>query len=146
MRAGRIMAAMVGLLGAAIATGSPAQDTGMIQGAWTVVSAERDGKPAEDVAGHRLAFSGDTFTIQHEGHTLYRGTYSVDPARKPAQIDFRHTEGPLKGKTWKGIYLLESETLKTCDNAPNMGKPRPAQFSTKAGSGHILIVFKRAMQ
>ena len=146
MRGRRVLAAMVGLLGAAIATGSPAQDTGMIQGAWKVVSAERDGKPAADVSGHRLAFSGDTFTSQHEGHVLYRGTYSVDPTRKPARIDFRHTEGDLKGKTWKGIYLLEGDTLKTCDNAPNIAKPRPAQFSAKAGSGHILIVLKRDMQ
>jgi uncharacterized protein (TIGR03067 family) len=135
---------LLGLLGALVATGSPAQDAGNIQGPWAVVSAERDAKPAADVAGHRLTFSGDIFTIQHEGHTLYRGTYAVDAARKPAQIDFRHGEGNIKGKTWKGIYRLEGETLKICDNAPDMAKPRPTRFATKPGSGSICIVFKRA--
>ncbi len=134
----------VGLLGGLVATGSRAQDSGNIQGAWTVVSAERDGRPAADVAEHRLAFSGDTFTIQHESHTLYHGTYAVDPSRKPAQIDFRHAEGTLKGKRWMGIYRLEGEALRICDNAPNMAKPRPKQFSAKSGSGYICMVFKRA--
>lgn len=143
MFSARMLSTMAGLLGSLLAAASFAQEVGGIQGAWTVVSAERDGKPTADVAGHRLAFSGDTFTIQREGRTLNRGTYSVDPGRKPAQIDFRHTEGELKGKTWKGIYRLEGDALKICDNAPDMTRPRPAQFSAAAGSGYICIVFKR---
>ena len=144
MRTGRILSVMVTLVAALLATGAPAQDGGNTQGAWIVVSAERDGKPSAEVAGHRLTFSGDAFTIQLEGRTLYRGTYSVESGRKPVQIDFRHAEGGIKGKTWKGIYRLEGETLRICDNAPNMAKPRPTQFSTKPGSGVICIVFKRA--
>jgi hypothetical protein len=34
--------------------------------------------------------------------------------------------------------------LTTCDNAPNTGKGRPAAFEAKAGSGYIVITFKRA--
>jgi hypothetical protein len=37
-------------------------------------------------------------------------------------IDFEHTEDALKGKTWKGIYVLDSDTLTICDNAPNLHK------------------------
>lgn len=135
---------LAGLLGALAATDSSAQGTGNVQGAWAVVSAERDAKPATDVAGHRLTFSGDTFTIRRDDHALYRGTYVTDSGRTPAQIDFRHTEGTLKGKTWRGIYRLEGETLTICDNAPDLTRPRPARFVTKAGSGSICIVFKRA--
>lgn len=144
MRRARLLSTIGSLLAVLVATVAPAQDTGNIQGAWTVVSAERDAKPTAEVAGHRLTFSGDTFTIQHEGHALYRGTYSVDSSRKPASIDFAHTEGALKGKTWKGIYRLDGEALRICDNAPSMAKPRPTQFSAKSGSGYICIVFKRA--
>src|SRR5262245_29896837 len=100
-----------------LATGAPAQDAGVIQGAWTVASAERDGSPPREVAGHRLTLSGDTFTIQHEGHTLFRGTYTTEGSRKPASIDFRNTEGTVKGKTWKGIYRLDGDQLRICDNA-----------------------------
>jgi len=135
---------MIGLLAGLAASGSSAQGAGNIQGAWTVASAERDAKPAADVAGHRLTLSGDAFTIRHDGHTIYQGRYAVDPGRKPAEIDFRHTEGAAKGNVWKGIYRLEGAALRICDNAPDMTRPRPTQFSTKAGSGYICIVFKRA--
>src|SRR5262245_28627097 len=135
---------VVPLIVVVLATGAPAQNAPAIQGAWTVVSAERDAKPTTEVAGHRLTLSGDTFTIQHEGHTLYRGTYTTDGSRKPVTIDFVHTEGKLKGKTWKGIYRIDGDQLKICDNAVDMTKPRPADFSTKTNSGYICIVFKRA--
>jgi uncharacterized protein (TIGR03067 family) len=144
MRSGRVLATLVAALGGLGASGSSAQDTGNIQGAWAVVSAERNGKPAPDVAGHRLTFSGDAFTIRHERHTLYRGTYAVDPDRKPAEIDFQHADGELKGKVWKGIYRFEGAALRICDNAPDMARPRPTLFSAKAGSGHICVVFRRA--
>jgi uncharacterized protein (TIGR03067 family) len=116
-----------------------------LQGTWTATKAERDGKAAEDVVGHRLSFTGNRFQIQSkDGKRLYQGTFRVDPSRKPAAIDFEHTEGPLKGKAWKGIYTLDGDTLTTCDNGPNPEKGRPAAFEAKTGSGHILITFRRA--
>jgi ketosteroid isomerase-like protein len=45
---------------------------------------------------------------------------------------------------WKGIYALDGDTLRTCDNAPELDKSRPAAFEAKAGSGYILITFRRA--
>src|SRR5262245_3298854 len=70
-----------------------------LDGAWTAVSAERNGQPAADFVGHALTFARDTFVIRSaNGHVLYRGTYRVDDTRSPAHIDFRHTEGELKGK------------------------------------------------
>lgn len=116
-----------------------------LQGTWTATNAEREGKVAEDVVGHRLSFSGTRFQIQSkDGRTLYQGTFRVDPSTKPAAIDFEHTEGVLKGKAWKGIYTLDGDTLTTCDNGPNPDKGRPAAFKAKTGSGHIFITFKRA--
>ena len=35
-----------------------------LQGAWTATQAERDGKAADDVVGHRLSFSGNRFQIR----------------------------------------------------------------------------------
>jgi hypothetical protein len=34
-------------------------------GAWTATGAERDGKAAADVVGHRLSFTGNRFQIRH---------------------------------------------------------------------------------
>ena len=106
------------------------------------MSAERDGKSAADVVGHTLTLTAGKFTIQKNGKTLYTGTYAVDTAKKPAHIDFRNTGGGLKG-TWKGIFELEGDALRTCDNAPDMTKPRPVEFAAPAGSGYIFIVFRR---
>ena len=116
-----------------------------LQGTWTATKAERDGKAAADVAGHRLSFTGNRFEIQsRDGKPLYAGTARLDPSTKPAAIDFDHTEGALKGKSWRGIYALDGDTLTTCDNAPDLDKGRPAAFEAKTGSGHVLITFKRA--
>ena len=68
----------------------------------------------------------------------------MDASAKPAAIDFKHTDGLLKGKTWKGIYALDGDTLTICDNAPNLDKGRPAALEAKSGSGYVLITFKRA--
>ena len=32
-----------------------------LEGTWSATKAERDGRPAADVVGHRLLFSGDRF-------------------------------------------------------------------------------------
>src|SRR5215207_1250974 len=81
-----------------------------LQGTWTATKAERDGKAADDVVGHRLSFTGNRFQIQSkDGKPLYAGTVRVDPSAKPAAIDFEHTEGVLKGKAWKGIYGLDGD-------------------------------------
>jgi uncharacterized protein (TIGR03067 family) len=115
-----------------------------LQGTWAATKAERDGKAADDLVGHRLSFTGNRFLIRSkDGKTLYEGTFRVDAKSKPAAIDFNHAKGDLKGKSWKGIYALEGDTLTTCDNAPNLDKGRPAAFEAKTGSGHVLITFKR---
>jgi uncharacterized protein (TIGR03067 family) len=116
-----------------------------LQGTWTTTKAERDGKAADDVVGHRLSFTGNRFQIRSkDGKPLYGGTFRVDTSTKPATFDFEHTEDALKGRAWKGIYTLDGDTLTTCDNGPNPDKGRPAAFEAKAGSGYILITFRRA--
>ena len=124
----------------------PVEDAGKrLQGAWTATRAERDGKAAADLVGHRLSFSGNRFQIQSkDGKALYGGMVRLDPGAKPAAIDFAHTQGELKGQAWKGIYAVDHDTLTICDNAGDLTKARPAALEAKGGSGHVLITFKRA--
>jgi uncharacterized protein (TIGR03067 family) len=115
-----------------------------LQGTWTASKAELDGKPSDDLVGHRLSFTGNRFQIQSkDGKLLYAGNVSVQPSAKPAAIDFEHTEGALKGKSWKGIFVVKGDTLTTCDNAPNPDRARPDAFEAKSGSGYVLITFQR---
>jgi uncharacterized protein (TIGR03067 family) len=132
--------------GVIAALAQPAEEAQrQLQGAWTATQAERDGRTADDVVGHRLAFAGNRFRIlSKDGKILFTGTVRLDPSAKPASIDFEHAEGTLKGKAWKGIYALEGDTLRICDNAPNVDKGRPTAFEAKSGSGYVLITFKRA--
>jgi uncharacterized protein (TIGR03067 family) len=116
-----------------------------LHGNWIATKAERNGKAADDVVGHRLSFTRNRFQIQSkERKLLYAGFIRLNPNAKPATIDFEHTEGALKKKVWKGIYKLDGETLIICDNAPDLKKGRPTAFETKSGSGYVLITFKRA--
>jgi len=116
-----------------------------LRGSWAATKAERDGKAVDDLVGNRLVFTGNRFQIQSkDGKALYAGTFRVNPSAKPAAIDFEHTEGVFKGKTWKGIYRLDANTLTICDNAPELNKARPTAFEAKSKSGYVLITFKRA--
>jgi len=116
-----------------------------LQGAWTATKAERDGKAADDVVGHQLSVSGDTFQIQSKhGGSLYAGNVQTDTSSKPAAINFEHEHGDLAGKVWKGIYDLDGDTLTICDNAPDLEQDRPVAFEAKQGSRYVLIVFERA--
>ena len=132
--------------GLALAYAQPAEDAQkQLQGTWTATQAKRDGHAADDVVGHRLAFTDHRFQIQSEdGKPLYAGIVRVDPSTKPAAIDYEHTEGVLKGKVWQGINALDGDTLKICDNASNLDKGRPVAFEATSGSGYVLITFKRA--
>jgi uncharacterized protein (TIGR03067 family) len=122
----------------------PTDDAKRLQGTWTATQAERDGKPAEDVLGHRLSVTGGRFQIRsRDGKALHAGTFRLNASAKPATIDFAHAEGDLKGKAWKGIYALDGDTLKICDNAPNMEKARPTALEAKSGSGYVLVTFTR---
>ena len=133
------------ILGTGLVLAQPAEQAQkQLQGTWIATKAERDGKAADDVVGHRLSFTGNRFQIQSkDGKPLYAGTVRVDPSAQPAAMDFEHTEGTLKGKAWQGIYALDGDTLTMCDNAPNLDKGRPAAFEAKSGSGYVLITLKR---
>lgn len=120
-----------------------APERARLEGAWTAVEAQRNGAAADDLVGHRLEFAGERFRISAQGRTLFAGTYSLDPAARPARIDFRHDEGEAKGQDWEGIYRLEGGRLTICDDAPNPALPRPREFATAPGSGYVMLVFGR---
>jgi hypothetical protein len=66
--AGLIFAAGLGLAGA-----QPGEDAlKQLQGSWTATKAESDGKAADAVVRHRLAFTGDRFRIwSKNGNLVY---------------------------------------------------------------------------
>ena len=133
------------ILGAGLAVigAPPAEATQRLQGSWDATNAERDGKAAGELVGHRLTFTGSKFLIRSKsGERLYAGTARTRSNVRPPAIDFTHQEGDLKGKVWKGIYALDRNKLIICDNAPDLEKVRPASFD-ECGSGYVLVTFER---
>jgi uncharacterized protein (TIGR03067 family) len=113
-----------------------------LQGTWKFISLEAGGNklPEDNYKDAVLLIEGDKHTTKH-GPVTYSGTLKIDPSKKPKTIDVHFTDGPEKGKTSFGIYELDGETLKICIGL--VDKPRPSEFASKAGSGHVLEVLKR---
>lgn len=134
-----LLALVAGFL---IAADDPKDELKKLEGSYTMVSGEKDGKslPEKTIKTAKLVIKGD----QHDfriGDETFKGTLKVDPSKKPKTIDATDTEGPFKGKTLHGIYELDGDTFKVCFAKP--GEDRPKEFSTKSGTGHILQVWKK---
>jgi uncharacterized protein (TIGR03067 family) len=113
----------------------------MLKGAWI---ADYQGKKIE------LSFDKEAFTITFsfgKDKFDFQGTYTVDPSKKPKQMDMKVTKGPngLEGKTALAVYDLDGETLKWYANEPGKDD-RPSAFPDKEGDNgsQIYLQFKRA--
>ena len=103
-----------------------------------------DGKKftEEEVKKTKLFIKGETFRIPESSvATSEDGTINIDLSKKPKEMNATTGSGPDKGKTWQGIYELAADKYKACFAPP--GKDRPTEFSSKAGSGHLLQLWKR---
>jgi uncharacterized protein (TIGR03067 family) len=122
------------------ASGGDQTDKDLFQGPWRVVSAEISGKK---VAGDELkemqkdpmVFRGDKLIGRYEA------TFTLDPAKKPKEIDVVTAAGKEK-MTFRGIYRLEGDELTLCLGTEANGA-RPASFTTKPGDKAGVIVLQR---
>ena len=88
-----------------------------------------------------MVVEGDKFSSTVDDKHTFKGTFKLDPSKKPKAVDALVTEGEFKGKTLLGIYGLEGDTLRACYAPP--GKKRPTEFASKEGSGNYLYVYRR---
>lgn len=115
-------------------------------GSWVLVGMEQDGKklPAEaiDKLKMTLTIKGEKFTITMDGKVIDKGTSKFDDTKKPVTVDIKSEDGPNAGKTILAIVVVDGDSMKACYDLD--GKTRPKEFSTTEGSGHVLILYKRA--
>jgi uncharacterized protein (TIGR03067 family) len=119
-------------------------DSEKVQGTWTMVFAADSGRalPAEDIAHHQLVMRGDKYTLFKAEDKLHdHGTFRLNPTQSPRAIDITEDQGPHKGKTNRGIYLLDGDTFVVCYNLPHMG--RPTEFTSRPGGSVFLFIYKR---
>src|SRR6266404_3247193 len=151
MKTGFLLILSTGLLIAAAvsADDAPAKDDlAKLRGTWLTVSLVNDGKtlvdektPPKEGPATKFAYHGNTWMVKVGNKTVATGTFKIDPAKSPKEIDILDESGVKNEKTKLGIYEIDGDTYKFC-LAP-AGKPRPTEFTSKPGTGHSLGVSKR---
>jgi uncharacterized protein (TIGR03067 family) len=112
-----------------------------LQGAWQLVSVERDGMtvPEESIQGETFLLQRDRLTVFKGGKVLVRSTMTFDPTTRPATFVQTIAEGPAKGQKFHGIYEVDGDTLRSCGSS--IDRERPRHFVTR--DGECLFVSKR---
>jgi uncharacterized protein (TIGR03067 family) len=117
------------------------------EGTWVMGSGERDGAKIADehVQKSKITWKGKAEVVEtpHQSKEAIKVTIGgLDPTKKPAEMDWVRSNGPDSGQKMLAIYeFIDDDQYRICF-AP-AGKERPKEFSTKAGSGHLLHVWKR---
>jgi uncharacterized protein (TIGR03067 family) len=86
--------------------------------------------------------AGGKYTVEI-GPENDAGTFTVDPAKSPKQLDVKPTGGPNKGKTVKGIYKIDGDTMTICYDHMADAAKHPEKFESKDGTTLLLMVYKR---
>jgi uncharacterized protein (TIGR03067 family) len=134
---------LVAFLGfAALGLADAKEDGKAIQGTWVPISAElgTEKLPEEALKDMKLTLTDGKYSVEF-GKMLDKGTFTLDPGKKPASMDIEGTEGPNKGKTFPAIYELSGDSLKVCYDLA--GKARPTEFKTMPKTMTFLVVYKR---
>jgi uncharacterized protein (TIGR03067 family) len=123
-----------------------------LQGEWTILSNVVNGTvyPKDLLAKARIIIKGDKMTVKpqvlKENGTFRLGgpegftvRIKLDVNQKPRHLDVEVKRG---GKVTResGIFDLEGDRLRICFGP----KERPTDFTSKAGSGRVLLVLRRA--
>jgi uncharacterized protein (TIGR03067 family) len=140
---------LVGLMALAVATAraqdneAAKPDQAKLQGAWTMVSGERDGQsfPSEYLTNSERIVKGGETTVTVQGQLFMKAKFSLDPSKTPKTIDYAINGGPYAGLAMHGIYELDGDQVKFCLATP--GKERPTGFATKPDGGQTMTVWKR---
>ena len=112
------------------------EDMKQLQGNWTVVSIQVNGKdlPQDKIGDPNASVNGDEYRI-HD----FRLRLTIDPTKKPKTIDMI---GLKTGQVLlTGLYELEGDTWKIC--LPVGNAARPKAIKSEPGSKSGIIVYKR---
>lgn len=124
-------------------------DKASLLGVWVAQSIEDDGKldstESVKLMRMRFVFQGDKllFSVNFDGDRVEQYSYTIDATKSPKHLDITPPKEAKQGGAILGIYTNERDELKACFRYDRTKGGRPTEFSTKADSGLILVVFKR---
>jgi uncharacterized protein (TIGR03067 family) len=110
------------------ALAAAASERDKLEGTWTFIKSAEDQNKDKPVS-MRMVFKGDTVAfVSDDNKRSASGTYTVDPATNPKNMDITIEKGGVKAITLI-IYELDGDTLKLCHYlGAKAGKERPKQF------------------
>jgi uncharacterized protein (TIGR03067 family) len=116
----------------------PPEDAKQLQGTWTAVEFEKDGKPLEvngpgqPIINWKVEIGKDKMTVS--ANDIDRpGTWAIDPNKKPKRITFTYV---TKVKL-EGIYELKGDEMRMTFFS---GQQPPRDFASAAG---VVMTLKR---
>jgi len=114
-----------------------------IDGEWAMISAVFSGKALDRsmVKWCKRITRGGVTTVAAGAQVQVKARFNLDTSKNPNAIDYVNLEGAHARKAQAGIVELRGDTLSICMSAP--GKPRPVDFSSKAGDGRSYTIWRR---
>jgi uncharacterized protein (TIGR03067 family) len=111
-----------------------------IVGEWVCTKCVADGKefPEEALTSIKMEFTAAGKYQGQFGPDQSKGTFTTDPTKDPAQIDFASDK---TGKGNKGIFKADKHGLTLC--FAEDGRERPTKFESAAGTRTLLLTFTR---
>jgi len=110
-----------------------------MQGDWTVVSSNEDGKPTppEEFKKYTITIKGEKF-ILNNGMGDLPMVIALDPTKTPAHIDLTSPD-PKEFPSMTGIYDFRDNTLKIAISEKSMARPK----KLNPANGVMLLELKR---
>jgi uncharacterized protein (TIGR03067 family) len=120
------------------------KDLAALQGKWTLVAMEVDGKAveADKLKNTTLAIKDNKYSLTTR-QQLHEVEITLDPGKTPKEIDMKFLDGPNKDRVGRGIYHLEGDTLKICRSLDPQ-EQRPKDFKTEGQINLFVMVWERA--
>lgn len=117
-------------------------DIQRLQGVWTIVALEMDGRRIAGSAlnGAYITIERNEFTWSAMGVT-HEGIIKVDATATPGALDLKFTSGPEKGNTNLGIYEFNGDNWRLCRST--RAATRPKAFAAEPNTGLVVEVLDR---
>jgi uncharacterized protein (TIGR03067 family) len=130
----------------------PKPDKEQLEGTWKIVTTVENGEELKDDAAEvgEWTFKDTTVRIKSQPKDMKTGTVThflrlrLDETSNPKCIDLLEWEQDFDDadERKEGVYAIDGHTLKVCYSLEKGN--RPTLLESKQGSGHILIILKRA--